>query len=160
MTTPAQSQSEQPDDSLTCEPVPGELGSEPAIARFTISRTAYLAVAMLFPCVTVLVRNPALIVVYLIPVAVAVYIARTATIVASDGIAVRALLGTRIMAWSQIKGLSVTGRNIYAVLDSGSVRLPCVRLADLAALSRASNGHLPELAEATPKYAPQAHRRR
>ncbi|WP_096303376.1 PH domain-containing protein [Jatrophihabitans sp. GAS493] len=135
--------------------------SQPTRAtRFALSRSAYLAVALLAGCLTVLVRSPALLAIYLIPIAGAFYVARTATIVASDGIAVRALFGTRIMRWEEIRGLSVTGRSVYAVLADGSVRLPCVRLSDLAALTRASAGHLPQMAEATPKYAPQAHRRR
>ena len=68
----------------------------------------------------------------LIPVAVAFVIARTATIVDADGIRVRALLGTRQMRWDRIRGLSVNGRSVYAVLADGAVRLPCTRLAHLA----------------------------
>jgi hypothetical protein len=46
------------------------------------------------------------------------------------------------------------------VLGDGAVRLPCVRVADLAAVSRASGGHLPEIADPVPKFAPQRRRRR
>jgi hypothetical protein len=93
-------------------------------------------------------------------VAAAVFIARTATIVDDHGITVRALVGSRTLPWADLRGLSVTGRSVYAVTDTGSVRLPCVRLADLAAVSAASGGRLPQLPEATPKYAPSRRTRR
>lgn len=90
----------------------------------------------------------------LIPIAVTVFIARTRTRVDGDGISVRALLGTRLLPWSELRGLSVSGRSVYAVARDGSVRLPCVGVGDLAALSRASDGRLPEVAPPKPKYAP------
>jgi hypothetical protein len=96
----------------------------------------------------------------LIPILATVFIARTRTIVDETGVSVRALLGTRHLPWSQIRGLSVTERTVYLVCHDGSVRLPCVRIRDLAAVSKASGGRLPEVAEATPKYAPSRQRRR
>jgi hypothetical protein len=95
----------------------------------------------------------------IVPIAVATYIARTATIVDADGIRVRALLGSRRLGWDELRGLSVSGRSVYAVCVDGAVRLPCVRVADLAAVARASDGRLPAIAEATPKYAPSRRRR-
>ncbi len=126
---------------------------------FRLPRSAYLAVLFLALCATPLVQHPLASFVYVIPVAAAVFIARTATIVDDHGITVRALAGHRRLPWTDLRGLSVTGRNVYAVTDAGAVRLPCVRLADLAALSAASGGHLPQLPEATPKYAPSRRRR-
>jgi Bacterial PH domain len=97
---------------------------------------------------------------YLIPVLIAFFIARTATIVASDGILVRALFGHRVLTWDTIRGLSVSGRSIYAVLiDGGAVRLPCARITDLAAISAASAGRLPEIPEAKVIPAPSGRRR-
>jgi len=58
-----------------------------------------------------------------------------------------------------VRGISVTGRNIYAVTDEGAVRLPCVRIRDLARVAAASGGRPPELPQATPKYAPARRRR-
>jgi hypothetical protein len=95
-----------------------------------------------------------------IPVLIAVFIRRTATFVDAEGIRVRALLGSRRLPWPEIRGLAVTGRSIYAVLADGSVRLPCVRQSDLGAVSRASDGRLPPIADPRPKYAPQRRRRR
>jgi hypothetical protein len=91
---------------------------------------------------------------YLVPILVAVYIARTLTMVNNQGIIVRALFGQRIMQWDEVSGLSVSGRSVYAVLSDGSVRLPCVRISDLAAIAAVSGGRLPEIAPAVPKYAP------
>ena len=126
---------------------------------FRLPRSAYLAVLFLALCVTPLVQHPIVTIAYVVPVAAAVYIARTATIVDDEGITVRALIGRRRVPWADVRGLSVTGRSVYAVLADGALRLPCVRVADLAAVSRASDGHLPQLREAAPKYAPSRRRR-
>jgi hypothetical protein len=96
----------------------------------------------------------------LIPIAVAFYIRRTATFVSTEGVRVRALFGSRSLPWSTVRGLSVQGRSIYAVAADGTLRLPCVRINDLAAVARASGGRLPELVEATPKPAPGGRRHR
>ncbi|MBN9620750.1 MAG: PH domain-containing protein [Actinobacteria bacterium] len=96
----------------------------------------------------------------LIPILAAVFIRRTATIVTPAGIRVRAVFGSRRMAWTEVRGLSVNGNSVYAVLADGSVRLPCVRQADLGAVSRASGGYLPEIGEEPAKHAPARRRRR
>lgn len=89
----------------------------------------------------------------IIPVAAAFFIARTSTTVSDAGIRVRALLGSRRLAWTELRGLSVDRRSVYAVCTDGAVRLPCVRVADLAAVSKASDGRLPAVAPPTPKFA-------
>jgi hypothetical protein len=96
----------------------------------------------------------------LIPILAAAFIARTRTVVDKSGVSVRAVFGTRHLPWSEIRGLSVAERTVYVVGQDGSVRLPCVRISDLAAVSKASGGRLPEVAPATPKYAPSRRRRR
>ena len=141
------------------EQVAWETVPAPSARVFRLSRATYFAIFFVACGVTPFVRSWPLVALYLIPVAVAVYVGRTATFVDSSGIAVRALIGERRIPWSDIRGLSVTGRSIYAVLADGSVRLPCVRLADLAAVAAASGDHLPDLPEATPKYAPQRRHR-
>jgi hypothetical protein len=95
-----------------------------------------------------------------IPVLVAVFIARTATIVDERGIRIRVLFGSRMLPWSLLRGLSVDGRNVYAVAEDGAWRLPCVHVGDLAEVARASGGRLPQVAEPKKKYAPQRRRRR
>lgn len=96
----------------------------------------------------------------ILPVLAAVFIARWATIVDTGGITIRAAFGKRVVPWTELRGLSVTGTSVYAVLADGSVRLPCVRVANLGELSRASAGRLPEIADPRPKFAPQPRRRR
>jgi hypothetical protein len=95
-----------------------------------------------------------------IPVFAAAFIARTATFVDDTGIQVRAVFGSRRFGWDDVRGLSVDGRGVYAVTSDGSWRLPCVHVNDLAAVSRASGGRLPEIANPKPKYAPRRRRRR
>jgi hypothetical protein len=96
----------------------------------------------------------------LIPIAAAVFIARTRTQVGRDGIDVRALFGRRWLPWEQLRGLSISGRSVYAVCRDGSVRLPCVRVSDLNALATASAGRLPDIPPAPVKAAPSRRPRR
>ncbi len=138
---------------------------------FRLSRLAYLAVVFLFFCAAPLAfsrsADEAAVAVYgprmlllLIPVMAVLFIARSATIVDPSGLIVRAAFGKRRLPWDQVRGLSLSGRSVYAVLSDGAMRLPCVGIADLAALSKASGGHLPEVAEATAKFAPSRRSRR
>jgi Bacterial PH domain len=131
----------------------------PGPAVFRLPRSAYLVVLILALAATALVQHPILLVAYLIPILAVVFIARTATIVDPNGITVRAPFGQKHLGWDEVRGLSVTGRNVYAVTDRGGIRLPCVRISSLAAVAAASGGRLPELPEAMPKYAPQRRRR-
>lgn len=140
-------------------------------AVFRLPHFAYLTVLFLLLCVTPLALSADggdegaavgwtwRLALFVIPLLAALFIARTATVVSADGLVVRAALGSRRLPWEQVRGLSVTGRAVYAVVDDGAVRLPCVRTADLAALSRASGGRLPQLPEAVRKYAAGRRRR-
>ncbi|MDT4940253.1 MAG: hypothetical protein QOJ34_342 [Pseudonocardiales bacterium] len=96
----------------------------------------------------------------LVPAAAAVFIARWATIVDATGVTVRAAFGKRVLPWDEIRGLSLDGGTVYAVLADGAVRLPCVHVQNLAAVARASGGRLPDLPDPAPKFAPQRRRRR
>jgi hypothetical protein len=96
---------------------------------------------------------------YLLPVLSVLYIARTSTRVDAAGMTIKAIFGSRRLGWADVRGLSVTGRNIYAVTAAGAVRLACVRQRDLSAVAAASGGHLPDLPEEPPHYAPSGHRR-
>ncbi len=127
--------------------------------NFRLPRSAYLVVVLLALGVTVLVQHPIAAIAYVVPIAAAVFVLRAATIVDAGGLTVRALVGQRRISWTSVRGLSVTGRNVYAVTDEGSIRLPCVRIADLAAVAAASAGHLPPLPEVPPKFAPTRRRR-
>jgi hypothetical protein len=140
-------------------------------AVFRLPRLAYLAVLFLFFCVAPLaftatadegaqaVAGPRLLLL-LVPVGAAFFIARTSTVVDGSGIAVRALLGRRRLSWNDVRGVVVDNNSVYAVLaDGGAVRMPCVRVGDLAAVSRASGGRLPEIADPVAKYPPSRRRR-
>lgn len=139
---------------------------------FRLPRSAYLAVLFLVFCVIPVAFAGDIgdqggpggitwrVALLLIPVLAAVFIARTATLVGPAGVRVRALFGSRTFRWEQIRGLSVTGRSVYLVLTDGSVRLPCVRTTDLAAISKVSDGHLPTMADPVRKYAPSRRPRR
>jgi hypothetical protein len=144
---------------------------EPITRTFRLPSVTYLIVLLLLFCVVPIALTdrgsqsaPVVIgpqsALLLIPVIAALFIARTATIVDGKGITVRLAFGSRVLPWSDLRGLSVDERTVYAVTTSGSVRLPCIRIADLASVSKASGGHLPEVAEATPKFAPSRRRRR
>ena len=90
----------------------------------------------------------------LIPIAAAVFIARTRTRVDERGVSVHALFGRRLLPWIEVRGLSVTDRSVYAVCADGAVRLPCVRVGDLHAIAAASGGRLPDIPPAPVKSAP------
>jgi Bacterial PH domain len=132
---------------------------EQAARTFRVPRSAYVVVLFLVLGVTALVQYPALAVLYLLPILAGVFIARVATVVDERGITVRALFGSKQLPWSELRGLSVTGRSVYAVTRDGAVRLPCVRISDLSAVAAASGGHLPALPEPVSKYAPSRRRR-
>ena len=95
-----------------------------------------------------------------LPVLVAIFIRRWATLVDGHGITIRAAFGKRLLPWTELRGLSIRGRIVYAVTDDGVWRLPCVHVADLGVLSRASEGRLPEIRDPRPRFAPQRRRRR
>jgi hypothetical protein len=109
--------------------------------------SAYLIVAFVALCLTAVVRSPVQALVYLIPIAAACYIARTATIVTADGITAQALLGAQSVSWSELTGLRLTESGaVYAVERSGTqLRLPCVRSTKLDPLTQACAGRLPDL---------------
>jgi Bacterial PH domain len=143
----------------------------PARRTFRLPALAYLVVLFLLFCTAPLAfagnggaAAPAQVgpraLLILIPVLAAAFIARTRTVVDESGVSIRALFGTRQVPWPDIRGLSVTERTVYLVCRDGSLRLPCVRISDLAAVSKASGGQLPEVAEPTPKFAPSRRRRR
>jgi hypothetical protein len=145
----------------------------PSARVFRLPRTAYLIVvflvAGLWPIALYggqaggysnLAHVTPLVLLFLVPVIAAFVVARTATIVDSGGITVRAAFGSRRLPWDEIRGLSIVRNSVYAVLTDGSVRLPCIRIANLAQVARASGGRVPQLRDPQPKFAPARGRRR
>ncbi|HEU5271708.1 MAG TPA: PH domain-containing protein [Jatrophihabitans sp.] len=108
--------------------------------------SAYLIVAFVALCLTAVVRSPVQALVYLIPIAAAVYVARTATVVDSAGLHARAVFGSQSVAWERLRGLRLdrSGR-VYAVeVDGTQLRLPCVRSTRLQPLIAAAAGRIPD----------------
>lgn len=82
--------------------------------------------------------------VYLLPVAVVVWVLRVRTVVDEDGLTVRRLVGSRRVRWSEIRSLHLRDKGgVRAVLTDGvELPLPSVRVRDLPQLAAASGGHL------------------
>jgi hypothetical protein len=75
----------------------------------------------------------------LIPFTVMVWGWRSGVDVDPGGLTVRALVGTRRLAWSQITGFTTRGRRVYALLGSRAVPLPAVTTGDVRALIEAGD---------------------
>ena len=74
----------------------------------------------------------------LVPLAMIVWGWRAGTDVDADGVRVRALLGTRTIAWTQISGFTRSGDRVLATLTTGrAVTLPAVSPDDMGTLMRA-----------------------
>ena len=109
--------------------------------------TGLIAVWGLAVCVTpVAFGAPGLQVLYLLPLAITVWLLRTRTIVGPDAMVAHRVTGSRSLGWSEISALRVDERSrIWAVLHDGAeVWLPVVRARDLPVLSSASRGRLPD----------------
>jgi hypothetical protein len=96
--------------------------------------------------VVALAGPPPLLLVYLIPIMIGVWVVRTRTVVEAGAIRVRRLIGTRRIDWSELAGLQVRERKwVRAVLrDGDQVTLPCVKPRHLPILALLSGGRLPD----------------
>lgn len=135
--------------------------------RFRLPRSSYLAVLFLAVGVSVLLQDPWFALLYLVPLAVAFFIARRGTDVDPDGVTVHALLRSERFAWREIRGVAVSDRGrVSLALGDGAggiaatVALPCVGVAGLPVLAEASGGALPALPPAVITPAPGRSRRR
>lgn len=119
-------------------------------AVFRVQRTAVLAALLAMVAATPLAFGaPGLLAVYLVPLAAIVWVLRTQTVADGDGLTVRTVLRSRILPWSELKGLSVDKRSrVRAVLpDDSLVALPSVRARHLPALSLVSGGRITDPTE-------------
>ncbi|MEO6502390.1 MAG: PH domain-containing protein [Jatrophihabitantaceae bacterium] len=110
------------------------------------SALAYLIVAFTALCCTAVVQSALLALVYLVPLAAALYIARTATVVDDQGLHARAMFGSRMVGWHELAGLRLDRSGaVYAVDSSGGqLKLPCVRSTRLEPLIDAGAGRIPD----------------
>lgn len=114
-----------------------------------ITQMAYLGVLVLLFCVFfAFVGWPiALWWLLLIPVAAAVWIARTRTTVSEDGLELRTVFGSRHLDWAQVAGVGIPKRGYVRarLTDDTEVKLPAVSYDRLRDLIRAANGRIPDL---------------
>ncbi len=121
--------------------------TEPATVTFRLPLTSLIGVFGLIVCMTpVAFGVPGLQVLYLGPLALAVWLVRTRTVVGPKTMVAHRVWGSRRIAWSDIAGLRIDDRSrISAVLRAGDdVRLPTLRARDLPLLVALSHGRLPE----------------
>ncbi len=122
--------------------------SEPQLPRrlvFRVPAIAVLAALLLALCATPFaVGAPGLFAVYLVPIAIVVWVLRTRTTADTEGLDVRHVFGHRSLPWSSLKGLRLTKRSgVRAVLrDDTEVTLPSVRIRHLSVLALMSGGRL------------------
>lgn len=116
------------------------------------SALAYLIVAFIALCCTAVAHSPLLLLVYLAPLAAALYVARTATVVDEQGVHARAVFGSSAVGWDELAGLRLDRSGaVYAVDKAGGqLRLPCVRSTKLDPLIAAAAGRIPDPAAAGP----------
>lgn len=118
----------------------------PARLTFRITPISLLAVLTVAICVTpVAWYQPWLLLLYLLPAGLLVWIFRVRTVVTADSITATALGRTRI-PWDDVRSVKLDERRwVRAVLDSGKeVLLPAVRVRDLPRLAAMSGGRLPD----------------
>jgi hypothetical protein len=114
---------------------------------FRLPLTALIGVFGLIVCMTpVAFGAPGLQVLYLVPLALVVWLVRTRTVVGPDTMVVYRVWGSRRITWSDLSGLRIDERSrVWAVLrDGGEVGLPAVRARDLPVLAAISGGRLPD----------------
>jgi hypothetical protein len=96
---------------------------------------------------------------FLVPLAVAVWVVRSRTRVDEDGVHVRRVVGTRSLGWSEVSGLRLPEKGwVRAVpADGAELELRGVRIRDLGRIGEASGGRIsapsPAEAEAAAEHA-------
>jgi len=114
-------------------------------AVFRIPPLTILGAVLLAVCATpVAFGAPWFWLVYLLPVAMVVWVLRVRTTVDEEALTVRRLVGSRRVPWSEIRSLHLRDKGgVRAVLTDGAeLPLPSVRVRDLPQLAAASGGHL------------------
>ncbi|MBN9744386.1 hypothetical protein DMP23_25480 [Amycolatopsis sp. A1MSW2902] len=115
-------------------------------AVFRIPTTAYLAIGLLTVCVTPIALGEigGFQWLYVFPLALLVFVARTRTVATREGLHIRTVFGKRDLPWSSLKGLAITNKaRVRAVLgDDTQVSLPTVRTRHLPVLALVSEGKI------------------
>lgn len=121
--------------------------TESVTVTFRLPLTALIGVCGLIVCMTpVAFGAPGLQVLYLVPLALTVWLVRTRTVISPETLVAYRVGGTWQITWSDLAGLRIDDRSrVWAVLRGGDeVRLPMVRARDLPVLAAISGGRLPD----------------
>jgi hypothetical protein len=132
-------------DGGMCDDDPVSEPQLPSRLVFRVPAIAVLAALLLAVGATPFAFGaPGLSVIYIVPVALIVWVLRTRTTASADGLTVRRVFTSRAMPWSTLKGLRlIRGSGVRAVLtDDTEVALPNVRIRHLSALALISGGRL------------------
>ena len=116
------------------------------VARLRMSRTALLPIVVLAVCVLpVATATPWLLLLLVVPLALAAWVFRVGVDVGGEGITVRSLIGARSVPWPELAGIRVGGRGeLWLVTTADTeVRLPVLRARDLPRLAQLSGGRIP-----------------
>jgi hypothetical protein len=130
---------------VTAVPRSGKIGGV-AVARLRMSRTTLLPIALLaLGVLPVATATPWLLLLLVVPAALAVWVFRVGVDVGEDGITVRSLTAARTVAWAELTGIRIGARgDLWLVTTAGTqVRLPVLRARDLPRLAQLSGGRLP-----------------
>lgn len=115
---------------------------------FRLPPTANLAPLLLIVAATPFAfAAPYLWLVYIVPIAVIVWILRNRTTADAEGLYARSTFSYKTLTWDQLASLKVEKRGKVSAVGTDSVvtPLPGVRLRHLALLSRLSDGRVPDL---------------
>lgn len=139
---------DEPDGAPTGEATP----ARPATFR-AVPTVALIAIGFLALCLSpIAFQGGAWFLLFVIPVAAAVWVVRSRTRVDTDGVHVRGMVGTRSMAWSEVATLRLVQRGwVHAVGSNDTdLELRGVRIRDLGRVGEASGGRItaPSPAEA------------
>jgi hypothetical protein len=129
---------------VTAVPPSGKIGTV-AVARLRMSRTALLPIVLLaLGVLPVATATPWLLLLLVVPAALAAWVFRVGLDVGDDGITVRSLAGARTVGWAELTGIRVGERgDLWLVTTAGTqVRMPVLRARDLPRLAELSGGRI------------------
>lgn len=149
------------DESPAQQPeTPAHQSAVPARLTFRLTRISLLAVFVVLLGVTPIAWvAPWLLVMYLIPLVLLIWLLRIRTVVDTEMLSTRSLTGSARFRWDEVRSFRLDEKKwLRAVLTSGKeVRLPAVRVRDLPRLSALSGGRLSDPATtATPDQSAEA----
>ncbi|MGA9873083.1 MAG: PH domain-containing protein [Rhodococcus sp. (in: high G+C Gram-positive bacteria)] len=135
------SQQSEPPDTSSHTPVPSPQVIR--LPRLALVGVALLAFGVAFPAAS----WPAVLGwLFILPVAVGVWVVRVRTVVSSDGLTMRRVFGSDFVPWDRVRGIHFPDRRWARVVldDTTEKSLPLVRFDRLPQLAAASGGRIPD----------------